>query len=110
VAAIYWVFSMPRSARIDTPEAHHHIVARGIDRRKISDDDADRDAFLERLGAVLSQSGASCYAWALIQPSASPFCAAKSWQKIMVSSSNNFNCFLGANQISTQLVISFTVL
>jgi putative transposase len=57
---------MPRSARIDAPGALHHIIARGIGRRKIFDDDADRDAFLERLGPVISESGTSCYAWALI--------------------------------------------
>jgi putative transposase len=57
---------MRRTARIDAPGALHHIIARGIGRRKIFDDDADRDAFLERLGIVLSEGGASCYAWALI--------------------------------------------
>jgi putative transposase len=45
---------MPRTARIDAPGALHHIIARGIGRRKIFDDDADRDAFLERLGVVLT--------------------------------------------------------
>jgi putative transposase len=57
---------MRRTARIDAPGALHHIIARGIGRRKIFDDDADRDAFLERLGIVLSEGGASCYARALI--------------------------------------------
>jgi putative transposase len=44
---------MPRTGRIDAPGALHHIIARGIGRRKIFDDDADRDSFLERLGIVL---------------------------------------------------------
>jgi putative transposase len=57
---------MPRTVRIDAPGALHHIIARGIGRRKIFDDDADRDAFLKRLGIVLSEGGASCYAWGLI--------------------------------------------
>ena len=57
---------MPRTARIDAPGALHHIIARGIGRRRIFDDDADRDGFLERLGSVLIESGAICYAWALI--------------------------------------------
>ncbi|BBO72202.1 transposase [Desulfosarcina alkanivorans] len=57
---------MPRQARIDTPGALHHIIARGIERRKIFNDDEDRDAFIERLGTILDQTGTECYAWALI--------------------------------------------
>ena len=36
---------MPRKARIDAPEALHHIICRGIERRKIFDNDADRENF-----------------------------------------------------------------
>jgi putative transposase len=57
---------MPRSARIDAPGALHHIIVRGIGRRKIFDDDADRNAFLERLCAVLNDTDTGCFAWALI--------------------------------------------
>ena len=57
---------MPRKARIDAPGALHHIIARGIDRKKIFDDDADRDFFIERLGIIIQQSQTQCYAWALI--------------------------------------------
>jgi putative transposase len=57
---------MPRSARIDAPGALHHIIVRGIGRRKIFDDDADRNAFLERFGAVLNDTATACFAWALI--------------------------------------------
>lgn len=57
---------MPRSSRIDAPGALHHIIVRGIGRRKIFDDDMDRRLFLDRLGTVLSESGTICYAWALI--------------------------------------------
>ena len=55
-----------RSARIDAPGALHHIIVRGIGRRKIFDDDADRNVFLERLGAVLNDTDTACFAWALI--------------------------------------------
>jgi hypothetical protein len=34
---------MPRKAPIDAPGALHHIVVRGIDRRKIFFDDSDLD-------------------------------------------------------------------
>ena len=57
---------MPRQARIDTTGALHHIIARGIERRTIFNDDEDRDAFTDRLGTILDQTGTECYAWALV--------------------------------------------
>ena len=57
---------MPRKARIDAPGALHHIIVRGIERKKIFYDDADRDNFLERLGLILTQTETFCFAWALI--------------------------------------------
>ena len=45
---------MPRKARIDAPGALHHIVARGIDRRSIFEDDADCKDFLNRVATILS--------------------------------------------------------
>lgn len=57
---------MPRKARIDAPGALHHIIVRGIERRKIFSDDTDRGNFLERLGDILSNSHTSCFAWVLI--------------------------------------------
>ena len=57
---------MPRKARIDAPGALHHIIVRGIDRRKIFFNDSDRDDFLDRLGAILSESKTACFAWALM--------------------------------------------
>lgn len=57
---------MPRKARIDAPGALHHIIARGIARKKVFDDDADRDFFLERLGMIIQESQTQCFAWALI--------------------------------------------
>ena len=57
---------MPRKARIDAPGALHHIIVRGIERRKIFRDDADRYDFIERLGFILEQTGTECFAWALI--------------------------------------------
>ena len=57
---------MPRNARIDAPGALHHIIVRGIERRKIFEDDTDRINFLDRLGKVLSETHTKCFAWALI--------------------------------------------
>ncbi len=57
---------MPRRARIDAPGAVHHIMARGIERRKIFLDDQDRDSFVRRLGELVNETQTLCYAWALI--------------------------------------------
>ncbi len=57
---------MPRKARIDAPGALHHIIVRGIERRKIFYDNADRDNFLERLEVVLTETTTPCFAWTLI--------------------------------------------
>jgi REP element-mobilizing transposase RayT len=58
--------NMPRKARIDAPGALHHIIGRGIERRKIFYDDTDRDNFLERLEIILKETSTPCYGWALI--------------------------------------------
>ena len=57
---------MPRRARIDAPGAVHHIMARGIEQRKIFFDDKDRDEFIRRLGELVNETQTLCYAWALI--------------------------------------------
>ena len=57
---------MPRKARIDAPGALHHIICRGIERRKIFNDDKDRDNFLNRLGKILLEMETSCFAWVLM--------------------------------------------
>lgn len=57
---------MPRQARIDAPGAVHHIIARGIERGEIFRDDQDRDAFLKKLGELVTETKTQCFAWALI--------------------------------------------
>ena len=57
---------MLRKARIDAPGALHHIIVRGIERRKILYDNADRDNFVERSGSVLTEISTPCFAWTLI--------------------------------------------
>jgi len=57
---------MPRRSRIDAFGALHHVIVRGIARKKIFFDDKDRDRFIERLGTILKESDTSCLAWALI--------------------------------------------
>ena len=52
---------MPRIARLDTPGLLHHVMIRGIERRKIFNDDKDRESFIERLSILLpeTKTGAS---------------------------------------------------
>ena len=57
---------MPRRSRIDAPGALHHIIVRGIERKPIFNDDADRNHFLERLENILTDGAALCFAWALM--------------------------------------------
>ncbi len=57
---------MPRGSRIDAVGAVHHIMVRGIERRKIFDSDADRDHFLHRMGEILLDTKTTCFAWALM--------------------------------------------
>ena len=57
---------MPRKARIDAPGALHHIICRGIERRKIFRNNTDKDDFINRLSRVLIETNTPCYAWALL--------------------------------------------
>ena len=57
---------MPRQARIDAPGALHHIIVRGIERKKIFHDNKDRNDFLDRIGGTLKETSTSFYGWALI--------------------------------------------
>ena len=57
---------MPRQARLDAPGVLHHIMIRGIERRKIFINDGDREDFLERLSKLLPQTETACYAWVFI--------------------------------------------
>ena len=58
---------MPRKARIDAPGALHHIIIRGIERKAIFKDNADRANFLERLGRIIPDTETGCYAWVLMR-------------------------------------------
>jgi hypothetical protein len=51
---------MPRRARIDAPGALHHVMCRGIERRRILWEDSDRDDFLKRLETILTETQTSC--------------------------------------------------
>jgi len=57
---------MPRQPRLDAPGLLQHVMARGIERRKLFRDDKDRNSFLDRLAIILEETQTQCYAWALI--------------------------------------------
>jgi putative transposase len=57
---------MPRQARLDAPGVLHHIMIRGIERRKIFINDRDREDFLDRLTKLLPETQTACYAWVFI--------------------------------------------
>jgi len=57
---------MPRSARLDAPGTVHHIMIRGIERRRIFRDNKDRENFIKRLSVILPETDTSCYAWSFL--------------------------------------------
>lgn len=57
---------MPRKARIDAAGALQHIIIRGIERKAIFKDSADRLNFLERLGRIIPETETRCYGWVLM--------------------------------------------
>ena len=67
---------MPRIARLDTclplawlaclwqaPGLLHHVIIRGIERRKIFNDDKDLENFIERLSILLPETKTLCYVY-----------------------------------------------
>ena len=58
--------SLPRLARLNAPGVLHHIMIRGLGRRKIFLDNKDREDFLERLSNLLPEIETPCYAWAFL--------------------------------------------
>jgi REP element-mobilizing transposase RayT len=57
---------MPRGARLDAPGTLHHVIVRGVEKRRIVDDRWDRRNFVSRLGQVASDTETDIYAWALM--------------------------------------------
>jgi putative transposase len=57
---------MARGPRLDAPGSLHHVIVRGIERRRIFETEKDREDFLDRLETVVSEGKATCFAWALI--------------------------------------------
>jgi len=57
---------MPRQGRINIEGGIYHVIQRGIERREIFKDDADREEFIRRLEEGLKETGHKCYGWVLM--------------------------------------------
>lgn len=57
---------MPRQARLDSPGTLHHVIARGIEKRRIENNREDREDFVSRLGEIAIDTQTAIYAWALM--------------------------------------------
>lgn len=57
---------MPRQPRLDIPHVLHHVIVRGIEKRDIFADDADRERFVSRLSSLLAKGSTKCFAWSLM--------------------------------------------
>jgi putative transposase len=56
---------MPRQARLDAPGTLHHVIIRGIEKKKIVSDNKDRQDFVSRMGTIAQETGTLIYAWTL---------------------------------------------
>jgi putative transposase len=56
---------MPRRTRIDAPGGFQHVICRGIERKRISQNEFDRIDFLNRLLGFTMETETRCLAWAL---------------------------------------------
>ena len=57
---------MPRIGRLHIPGGCYHIIGRGLERRYIFEDTADKQDFLSRLGENLERSDVRCLAWTVM--------------------------------------------
>ena len=55
-----YIAVMPRISRIDTPCLLPHIMIRGIEHRKIFNDDKDRENHIDRLSILLPETKTQC--------------------------------------------------
>lgn len=88
---------MPRLARLDAPGVLHHVMGRGIERRKIFHSDIDRNDFIDRLSAIAKDGAMEIYAWVLMPNHFHILCKTKnlplasSMRRILTGYVVNFN-------------------
>jgi len=57
---------MPRLARLDAPGILHHVIGRGIERKKLFFNDTDRSDLIDRLADLVEEGAMDVYAWVLM--------------------------------------------
>lgn len=57
---------MPRTGRLHIAGGYYHVMGRGLERRRILNDEEDKVDFLKRLTIGLEESGVACLAWSLM--------------------------------------------
>lgn len=57
---------MGRISRLDWKKSVHHVMTRGIEKRRIFEDDEDRLDFINRLSKCITATDVTIYAWALM--------------------------------------------
>ncbi len=57
---------MPRQARLDGQGTLHHVIIRGIEKRRIVDNVKDQEDFVSRLGGIVKETKTAIYARALM--------------------------------------------
>ncbi len=57
---------MPRLARLDAPGVLHHVMGRGIGKKKIFLNNKDRNDFIDRVSELAEDESIDIYAWALL--------------------------------------------
>jgi hypothetical protein len=63
--------AMPRGARLDAAGTLQHVMAQGIDGKRIVMDDRDRKNLMDRMGDLAVDTDTVIYTWALQKPPAS---------------------------------------
>jgi len=88
---------MPRLARLDCPDVLHHVMGRGIERRKIFVSNIDRKDFLNRLSVLVKDGATEIYAWVLMPNHFHLLCKTKnlplahSMRRLLTGYGVNFN-------------------
>ena len=57
---------MPRQARLDSPGTLHHVIIRGIEKRRIVDDKVEQARLVQRMGDLSKETGTSVYTWSVM--------------------------------------------
>ena len=68
---------MPRLSRLDAPGVLHHVMGRGIERKKIFYGDIDRNDFIDRMASLSINDAMEIYAWVLMPNHFHLLCKAK---------------------------------